>query len=279
MSKNQVSTYITVTYTYDSETGLTPGQEGDLSPHVLFHIPDTGIPCGQGMPMYLIAANQSYLNGYVLYYEQESMGPGEPVTMPDEIKEEEIHFAEQDIFQLEFPVQSIVSVTGHFIKGIFNTSNELVNTAVYEGNFIKLGGSAVGPSTRDKLYGSGVVKYYWGKYRKKWVWTVDCSKEKHWFFLKLNGIIVRKFEITVGVDQIIEDTGERAVVIRIIEFSSQAPVPGALVQVAGENIGYTDEYGEVETILDVGTYNLRVTKQGFVPSDEDDISNDEIEVR
>jgi len=272
MSKNQVSTYITVTY--DSQT-----QEGDLSPHVLFHIPDTGIPCGQGMPMYLIAANQSYLDGYVLYYEQESMGPGSPVTMPNEIKEEPIHFAEQDIFQLEFPVRRLVSVSGHFIKGIFNTSDELIDTAVYGDRFVRLGGSAVGPVTRDKLYGSGIARYYWGRHRRRWIWTVNCSKEKHWFFLKLNGIIVRKFEITVDMDEIIAATGERAVVIRIIEFSSQAPVPGALVQVAGQNIGYTDEYGEVETILDVGTYNLRVTRQGFVPSDEDDISNDEIEVR
>jgi hypothetical protein len=270
-SKNRVSTYITVTY--DS------GTDGDLSPHVLFHIPDTGIPCGQVMPMYLIAANESYLDGYVLFYEQESMGPGTRVVMPNEVTEEVLSFAEQDLFQLEFPIASIVSITGRFIKGIFNTSNELIDTAMYEGDFIKLGGSAVGPETRDKLYGDGTIEYYPGRYRTRWNWTVDCSREKHWFFLKKNGIIVRKFEITVDMDQIIAATGERAVVIRIIEFSSQEPVAGALVRVANRNLGYTDEYGEVETVLDVGTYSLRITKQGFVPSDEDDISNDAIEVR
>jgi len=270
--KNSVSTYITVTY--DSGT-----EDGDLSPHVLFHIPDTGIPCGQVMPMFLIAANESYLDGYVLFYEQESMGPGTRVVMPNEVTEEVLSFAEQDLFQLEFPIASIVSITGRFIKGIFNTSNELIDTAMYEGDFIKLGGSAVGPETRDKLYGDGIIEYYPGRYRTRWNWTVNCSREKHWFFLKKNGIIVRKFEITVDVDQIIAATGERMVVLRILEFSSRAPVVGAQVRVNGNLLGNTDEYGEVDTILNVGTHNVHISKAGYVPSDEDDISNDEIEVR
>jgi hypothetical protein len=270
--KKLVSTTLTVTYE-------SPLAEGDLSPGVLFHIPDTDIPCGGDMPMYLWASTRQALDGYVLFYEQESMGPGTPETLAAEIKEEEISFAETDIFQLELPIENLIDVTGHFIRGIFNEVGELVDTEIYEGGFVKLGGSGVGPVTRDKLYGNGIVRYWRGRFRKRWIWKVNCSKTKHWFFLKKDGIITRKFEITVDVDAIVPTTGERLVVIRIIEFSSLAPVENARVRVNGKQVGYTDQYGEVQTTLNVGTHNILITREGFVRSDEDDISNDQIEVR
>jgi len=256
-------------------------EEEEESPFVLFEVPDTNVPCDKPMPIYLRSAVAEKLDGYTLHYEQESMGVGTFGTIPSDKAEwqEEVSFAEDSKIELERPINSIIELTGTYHKAIFD-GDQVVDIEEYNGGFKKVGGSAIAPKESGaKLYGSGILTYKMGRYYKKWEWPVDCSKKHHWFFIKKNGVFKNKFEITVDAEEP-QNIGKRAVLLRIFEFSSEAPVEGAEVKVDGVSWGTTDAYGEVyREGVSPGTYSLEITRDGFLNSWEDEISNDELVVK
>ncbi len=252
----------------------------DSCPFVLFQIPDTDIPCGYPMDIYLRAETSALLSGYTLYKEGTNLGSGSVQTESQFLSiEEEIVFSETSEVQLERPIRIIQGVNVSVMrKGVFNAQGELIDTAPYSGSFIKKGGSCVATSTGELLYGHAVVTYRPGRFYRKWQWTVDCSRKNHWFFLKKDGVIVRKFSIEV--DEVVQSNPDvqKTIVIRAIEFSSEVPQENASVYINDTFKGETDEYGELDIDLYPGTYNIKITKEGFLDTDEDDISNDEIVV-
>lgn len=76
-----------------------------------------------------------------------------------------------------------------------------------------------------------------------------------------------------------EEAGEE-VILRIIDACNDDPVPGAQVIVDGTLVeGITNVDGKINVgILSEGTYDIIVTADGFVPSNEDQLDNDQIEV-
>lgn len=248
-------------------------------PFILFEIPETDIPCGQEMDIYLWAANSSMLNGYSLKKENTNLGTGVIYHDPG-VHEEEISFAEVSELQLKRPIQSGLNVqTSVALKQILDAQGNLVGVENYSGGFIQKGGSCVATSTGEKLYGHGVVTYNQGAWRRSWKWVVDCSKKDHWFFLYKNGIIVRKFSVEVDTSSYVTtDNNPRNVTLRIIEFSSEVPQENANIYIDGIHAGVTDMYGELDVDLVPGTYALQITKEGFLDSNEDELSNDEFVV-
>jgi len=67
----------------------------------------------------------------------------------------------------------------------------------------------------------------------------------------------------------------RTITINITDYVSEGDVEGASVYLDGSLQGTTDEDGEI-TLEDVaiGTHTLKITKTGYVDSDEDELLND-----
>ena len=270
---NKVSQSIGIKYSESSSSSTD-------CPFVLFEIPDTEIPCGQEMDIYLWAASSSLLAGYSLRKENTNLGTGHVYSDPGE-QEEVISFAEVSEVQLKRPIQSGLNVQMSVaLKQILDAQGNLIGVANYNGGFIQKGGSCVATSTGEKIYGHGVARYNQGRWRRTWKWVVDCSKKDHWFFIYKDGIIVRKFSVEVDPESspTAPDNSPRTITLRVIEFSSEAPQENAKIYINNTYRGKTDSYGELDVNLVPGTYALRITKEGFLDSDEDDISNDEFVV-
>jgi len=67
----------------------------------------------------------------------------------------------------------------------------------------------------------------------------------------------------------------RTITINITDYVSEADVAGASVYLDGTLQGTTDANGEIDlSDVAIGTHTLKVTKTGYVDSDEDELLND-----
>ncbi len=139
-------------------------------------------------------------------------------------------------------------------------------------------------SFSEKVTGSGILKYtaqYEIRHHRTTLLLNELDYPLYWIFYDEQDLSNSKIEVLEEWFPEGEEPqpGPVDVTLRIIEFSSEVPVEGALVEVGGESWGVTDENGEVfKEQVEPGTYSLKITKLGYLDSDEDQISNDEIKV-
>lgn len=81
----------------------------------------------------------------------------------------------------------------------------------------------------------------------------------------------------LGAKAAVTDTSD--VTISIVDYVDEnTEIEGASVYIDDVLMGTTDENGEIDLTLTVGTHSIRVTAAGYVDSDEDDLINDYISV-
>jgi hypothetical protein len=72
----------------------------------------------------------------------------------------------------------------------------------------------------------------------------------------------------------VSEIGTRDVVLNISNWSSSANVDEVDVEIDGEWVGKTDANGNITALaLDKGDHTVKLTKDGYLQSDLDDIEN------
>jgi len=80
--------------------------------------------------------------------------------------------------------------------------------------------------------------------------------------------------ITIGAAGIPQD-----VTIYVRDYISNVVISGAMVYIDGNFEGVTDADGKLQVVgIDVGDHNLKITKAGYVDSDQDEIDNDDFTI-
>jgi len=198
--------------------------------------------------------------------------------------QEIVDFAEKHDHQCEWPILNIGRVTA---------VNELINIEDATGTLLSW--AAPGENITDRvarkgyscieiidgtdLYGSVKLEYTRTPYYKLWQWEVPVGAEgQYWFFIYRDGIPVNKFaiqmpDLTSGVPE------PRNIAIRVVARDGGGALDNVSVYIDGLFRGITDADGiiNIDGIM-TGSHSLKLTRDGFVDSDLDNLYNDELMV-
>ena len=195
-----------------------------------------------------------------------------------------VDFAETNDYQSTYPIAAI---------GRIIAVNELIEIDPHTGQllswapvgadvtsrFERRGYSCIKVSDGTKLYGSVQFEYTRSPYYKLWQWTIPTGAQGlYWFFIYKAGTPINKFSIelpdlTDGVPE------PRNIALRVVSRDGATPLSDASVWVDGLYIGITDSVGviNIDGIM-TGSHALKVTRDGFIDSDLDNLWNDVLEV-
>lgn len=198
--------------------------------------------------------------------------------------QESVDFYETNEYQAEWPIYSIGSVVATTPLLIINQATSEVQEYAAQGEnvtslFVRSGYSCIRVKDGTKLYGTVKVQYTRSPYYKLWQWTVPIGKAgQYWFFIYKNNLVTNKFSIEVpdltsGIPE------PRNISLFIFGRDSETKIPNARVYIGGIYYGMTDVNGilNINGIL-TGTYSLKVIAAGYLPTDQDNLSNDEITI-
>ena len=246
----------------------------------LFQIPTTEVVGGDVIEIRIWGMDWEMLEPYSLYKGTDTMGAGENVEEePAAQINENTDFAETWKHQAEFPIGSIINVEA--LSEILTIDNQgnVVNFATIgediTSQFSLHGYSCIKQKDKIKLYGSARITYERTPYYKRWYWTVPIGEEgTYWFFIYKAGILKNKFSI--ALPDLTTGTAEpRNITLYVTDRTTQTPIINASVYVDSLYQGVTDGQGiiNIDGVL-TGAHLLRVTKSGYIPTDQDDLLND-----
>jgi len=195
-----------------------------------------------------------------------------------------VEFAETNDYQAEWPIHAIGRMVAFNEIVTINESTNTVETWAYEGEditsrFMAKGYSCIVSEDGLPLYGSLKFEFTRSPYYKLWQWTVPVGAQGlYWFFIYRTGTIINKFSIqlpdlTVGLPE------PRNIALRVIARDGGAALDNASIYIDGLYMGISDEDGvlNIDGIM-TGTHDLKITRIGFVDTDQDNLWNDKLEV-
>ena len=128
------------------------------------------------------------------------------------------------------------------------------------------------------LYGSVMVTGQRVRSCLEWQWIVPDGAGKQFFWLYENGELFNRFSLTLPelASSVIE---YHRVTVMPYDESSEAPIAGATVYLDGELRGVTDVNGRLSVDgVPSGTHAIKCTASGYLDTDLDELSNEEITV-
>lgn len=267
-----------ISISFDRTTNIV----GSECSGVLFEIPQVDVIGGQEIDIVLWGADYQELGKYTIFQATSSLGGGTTVTVPEEEITEDVDFAETSKVQCKWPIAGINSATA--LSEISYIEDDDVLSWASDGALItnrvsKIGYSCIGVASGENIYGTIRLKYNRTKCTRRWKWVVPVNKAStYWFFIKREGKIKNKFSINVP-DLVDGAPVPRDILLRIVSRGEGATIPGTSVYIDGELKGVTDANGllAINGIM-TGTYPLRLTSPGFLPSDADNLLNDNLTV-
>jgi hypothetical protein len=198
--------------------------------------------------------------------------------------QELIEFAETHEYQAKWPIHAIgrIVAVNEILK--INKADGSVETWATDGEdvtskFVRKGYSCIIVGDGTDLYGTVRFEFTRSPYYKLWQWTVPTNGQgTYWFFIYRDGSPINKFaielpDLTDGMPE------PRNIALRVVARDGGASLDEASVYIDGLYMGITDENGilNIDGIM-TGTHDLRVTRAGFVDTDQDDLWNDKLEV-
>lgn len=198
--------------------------------------------------------------------------------------QELIDFAETHKHQCEWPIQAIGSVKAvNEILEIDSATGAILSWAPKGADvthlFVREGYSCLRVADDTDLFGSVVFQYTRAPYYKLWQWTVPVGAQGlYWFFIFKGGVPVNKFSIempdlTSGLPE------PRNIAIIAVARDGGGALDNASVYIDGLYRGVTGSDGVI-TINGImtGSHALKLTRDGFIDTDLDDLYNDELMV-
>jgi hypothetical protein len=251
----------------------------ETCPGALFEVPQQAVDPGEIMTLRIWGATEELLAGYELIQGTLSLGAGTRRDYPGQTICRYIDWAgENTSQQLDYPITGVTRVTA-FSPLICTVGNELVTFAPQGTDvtaaFRKMGHSCLAPAPGvlpGPLYGATHCVASRPPYALEWAWTAPADPAGgQWFFLYRQGALKNRFALTMSEEP--DDASLRYVdvKIRVIDRHTAGAVLGARVWLDGVDRGLTDDrYGfvKIRSILS-GAYPVRVTKDGYTPTDED----------
>lgn len=129
------------------------------------------------------------------------------------------------------------------------------------------------------IYGAVLVRARNIRTYRCWTWTVpDNAAGLAWFFLYRNDLLYKSFTIELPELECAA-TETRNITLKVIDHATETAVAGALVAIDGVAAGSTDENGELRVdAVTTGDHNIAVSAQGYLDTDQDELSNETISV-
>ena len=114
---------------------------------------------------------------------------------------------------------------------------------------------------------------------RRWTWTVPANaSELAWFFLYRTDALFKSFTIELPELES-SDTEERNITLKVIDHSTETAVAGAVVSIDGTVAGSTDANGELQVDgISTGDHAISISADGYLSTDEDELSNESISV-
>lgn len=220
------------------------------------------------------------LTGWELLRETVSLGVGQRKTTTEVALTEDVSFENEDYAALEWPVNSItrIKTMTNVLKLVDDrpviwANRKLVQTA----KFSKRGFCGIQVKDGTAIYGTARVEYNRVRDYLSWLWTVPADYSGDiWFFLYWHGDLKNAFalELPALASQVLE---YKNVTIEMVDHSSEAPLADATIYLGGNVVGTTDSEGRLK--LDnkqTGTHLFKATKSGYLDTDLDELSNEEV---
>jgi len=264
------------------QVGYGVGDENKECSGVLFEIPEVDVIGGQSLPITIWGHNLDAIREYSLFIGTRSLGGGSLFTEPAYNLTEVMNFAETSSFQAKYPIEKI-----NYVKAIsdifYINSNEEIKNIAYSGevithHFERKGYSCVKEILNTNLYGGAEVNYTRSRHKKIWNWIVPTGKAcTYWFFLYKN---VLKNKFSIAIPDLTDGTMvKKDILLRIVEYGTDAPIHNAQIMIDEQVFGYTDTNGAIALRdIEQGTYKLKVKANGYIPSEDDMLYNDEFTV-
>ncbi len=106
----------------------------------------------------------------------------------------------------------------------------------------------------------------------------ENAAELAWFFLYRADALYKSFSIELPELESSE-TEERNITLKVIDHSTETAVAGAEVSIDGTVAGSTDENGELRVDgVATGDHTISISADGYLSTDEDELSNESISV-
>lgn len=254
-------------------------------PWVLFELSKTEVLPGSTVEIRLWAAEQDMLTSYALYKGADTWGAGQYEYYSTRQCEEELDFAESSVFQLKRPILSIVSANATSDVMYIDESTNLPVVWASQGSDVKdrliqSGGSCISPVDGKVLYGTIRCTYEHAPWKRYWTWKVgEHDTGTHWFFWYKNTELYHKFAVQLPKWSGVFPEEPRDVLIKVVDSVNKSSVNNAKVYLNGQHKGTTNSVGELIIYdLPAGTYDMKIVAPGYIPSDQDALDNDVLEV-
>ncbi len=285
--KKLASSSVTINYSVNNEDG-EDGEES-CKRHDIYFRGFINFFLQSGLHIYLAARTGERIGTARLNFNGDDLGYGQITTDINRRTE----YTENVVFNQDFkaPTKQVITwiqnAVSNAVKCQFDSNGTLIGVgekyqAAAAGTNFKIKESmCIETVTGEKILGNVQLTYKSEPTMVRWS-TLNLQQENLGILTFEDGEI-DTFTFTIDSsappDDEEEEGPEREISIRVVDISTEAPIEGAHVFVDNISRGYTNEEGKTELFtIEVGTYPLRIEKDGYLPSDEDQISNDEITV-
>lgn len=254
---------------------------GDCSGR-LVEVPDVSSNVtGEIVYVYLYGISMEMLEGWTLYQGTANLGVGTQQTLDssDQVTEETFDFEGDDQKQMSYPIESINYIVAN-TEILKKDSEDNITVYFSQGDVVSL--SEIGKEgfscikvqeEGSSVYGTLKVNYNKARYRKVWEWVIPSSSGEYWFFLYEDDDMRYQFKFDLELGEELETSTDITIIVK--EYTSDVEVSGATVYVDGDNKGTTDAEGKINLQdVTIGPHTIKVTKAGYLDTDEDDLDND-----
>lgn len=255
-------------------------------PLMYIEIPENQVQPGDQVEIRLWGP-QEQLAGWSLCVFGEPLGSGELGTLQDPVFTQQVDLPETLEAELEYPITELTEVLC-LTPLTFIDAQTPWPPVVWQNRGSEIsafcsrkGHSCLQVACERPLYGALQVTCLRVGTYLRWFWTIPNSYYGDvWFFLynDVTTLPYRKF--AVGLPDLASvEVGERNLSLEALDFATDDPVPGAAVYIDGLYVGATGEDGLIHVpSVATGEHPFKATCEGYLPTDQDGLSNERIVV-
>jgi len=262
-------------------------ESGDECPLMYVEIPEKEVAPGDAVEIRLWGPAER-LRGWSLCVFGQSLGAGRLCAIENAGFAEHVSLAESLAAQLAYPVMRFTSVTARTPLACIREDAPYPPVVwMQQGRVLtercsRKGHSCIQVDAPRPLYGALEVAYQRVSTYLAWFWTIpDSARGDVWFFLYDDVTLApyRKFAVELP-ERAVSEQGLRNLSIRVVDFATEAAVPGAAVYLDGLLKGHTGDDGLLHlNDVPTGEHAFKATCEGYLDTDQDALSNETIVVR
>lgn len=255
-------------------------------PLMYVEIPENEVQAGDEVEIRLWGPAEN-LQDWTLCAFGQSLGTGTVKSLKNPDYTEQVDLAESLEAQLEYPllrflkVMALTPLTYIDENKPFPPKTWRRKGAGLAASCSRKGYSCLQVAWERPLYGSLEVTYERVATYRAWTWTVPKNYAGDvWFFLYNDRNLkpYRKFAVELPELASVEE-GVRNLSIKTLDFSTEAAIPGAAIYLNNKLQGHTDAEGLLHlTDVPTGEHLFRATREGYLDTDQDGLSNESIVV-